>query len=180
MAKQKKTTEKKHRTFHAHLILNRWILSLLGQNSFEDLKKALKDNDLIGLNNEGQTLFFEALKDVFSKKISEEDFRRYDLNIVKHWQTITEKRNQASGHQLQMKYFQYLSLLFTEIYLDWFVHRTEAMLAGLNQTLASYKQENDIRLSSGRFKQNRLLECHRLGQNLADARQYFAISALLP
>ncbi|TID28072.1 type III restriction protein, res subunit, partial [Avibacterium paragallinarum] len=124
-------------------MLNRWILSLLGQNSFEDLKKALKDNDLIGLNNEGQTLFFEALKDVFSKKISEEDFRRYDLNIVKHWQTITEKRNQASGHQLQMKYFQYLSLLFTEIYLDWFVHRTEAMLAGLNQTLASYKQEND-------------------------------------
>lgn len=143
MAKQKKTTEKKHRTFHAHLILNRWILSLLGQNSFEDLKKALKDNDLIGLNNEGQTLFFEALKEVFSKKISEEDFRRYDLNIVKHWQTITEKRNQASGHQLQMKYFQYLSLLFTEIYLDWFVHRTEAMLIGLNQTLASYKQEND-------------------------------------
>ncbi|MFZ7259678.1 DEAD/DEAH box helicase family protein [Avibacterium avium] len=143
MAKQKKTASKKHRTFHAHLILNRWVLSLLGQNSFEDLKKALKDNDLIGLNNEGQTLFFEALKDVFSKKISEEDFRRYDLNIVRHWQKITEKRNQASGHQLQMKYFQYLSLLFTEIYLDWFVHRTEAMLAGLNQTLASYKQEND-------------------------------------
>ncbi|MFZ7305604.1 DEAD/DEAH box helicase family protein [Avibacterium avium] len=146
MAKQKKTASKKHRTFHAHLILNRWILSLLGQNSFADLQKWLSDERLIGLNNEGQTHFFEAFKiaNLFSfEHISEEDFRRYDLNIVKHWQTITEKRNQASGHQLQMKYFQYLSLLFTEIYLDWFVHRTEAMLAGLNQTLASYKQEND-------------------------------------
>lgn len=148
MAKQpkKKNTAKKHRTFHTHLILNRWILSLLGQNSFEDLQKWLSDERLIGLNNEGQTHFFEAFKtaNLFSfEHINEEDFRHYDLNIVKHWQTITEKRNQASGHQLQMKYFQYLSLLFTEIYLDCFFNRTEAMLAGLNQTLASYKQEND-------------------------------------
>ncbi|MFZ7223078.1 DEAD/DEAH box helicase family protein [Avibacterium avium] len=141
MAKQAKI----HRSFHEHLILNRWVLSLLGQGSFADLKRFLSDERLIGLNEDGQTRFFEAFQFSslfpFSEKISEEDIRRYDLNIVRHWQQITAKRNQDSGHQLQMKYFQYLSLLFTEIYLDWFFHRTEAMLAGLNQTLADYKKE---------------------------------------
>ncbi|MFU2127376.1 DEAD/DEAH box helicase family protein [Gallibacterium anatis] len=141
MAKQAKI----HRSFHEHLILNRWVLSLLGQGSFTDLKSFLNHDRLIGLNEDGQTHFFEALQlgalFPFSEKISEEDVRRYDLNIVRHWQQITAKRNQDSGHQLQMKYFQYLSLLFTEIYLDWFFNRQAEMLAGLNETLANYQKE---------------------------------------
>ncbi|WAX70490.1 DEAD/DEAH box helicase family protein [Gallibacterium anatis] len=141
MAKQAKI----HRSFHEHLILNRWVLSLLGQGSFADLKSVLSDERLIGLNEDGQSRFFEAfqLRSLFpfSEKISEEDVRRYDLNIVRHWQQITAKRNQDSGHPLQMKYFQYLSLLFTEIYLDWFFNRQAEMLAGLNETLANYQKE---------------------------------------
>ncbi|MBA1687079.1 hypothetical protein G9H12_26625, partial [Escherichia coli] len=42
-----------------------------------------------------------------------------------------------------MKYFQYLPLLFTEIYLDWYFNRKQQLLDGLNNELAAYNAEND-------------------------------------
>ena len=55
----------------------------------------------------------------------------YDENIVRHWKAITEKRN-AEGQNLFPKYFQYLCLLFTEIYLDRYFRNPEKLLADLN------------------------------------------------
>src|SRR5690606_209118 len=69
------------------------------------------------------------------------DLRRYDLNIVRFWQGITAERSKQEGHELQMKYFQYLSLLFTEIYLDWYFNRRQALLDGLNEEMAGYREE---------------------------------------
>lgn len=31
--------------------------------------------------------------------ISDDDLRRYDRNIVQHWQQVTEKRNEAEGFE---------------------------------------------------------------------------------
>lgn len=42
-----------------------------------------------------------------------------------------------------MKYFQYLSLLFTEIYLDWYFNRKQELLDGLNSELNIYNAENN-------------------------------------
>ncbi|EDH6451745.1 type III restriction endonuclease subunit R [Salmonella enterica subsp. enterica serovar Poona] len=42
-----------------------------------------------------------------------------------------------------MKYFQYLSLLFTEIYLDWYFNRKQELLDGLNSELNLYNAENN-------------------------------------
>ncbi|KGQ40841.1 type III restriction protein, res subunit [Gallibacterium anatis] len=146
MAKTAKKSAKERNTFHQYLILNRWLLSLFGQSSFSEFKNRLNDERLTGINEEKQTYFFEVLRTELlplaqNGQISEQDLRRYDLNIIKHWQAITAQRNNASGHQLQMKYFQYLSLLFTEIYLDWYFNRTEAMLQGLNQTLIQAQEQ---------------------------------------
>src|SRR5690606_38234606 len=44
--------------------------------------------------------------------------------------------------ELQMKYFQYLSLLFTELYLDWYFNRRQVLLNGLNEAIAVYRQED--------------------------------------
>uniref|UniRef100_UPI0037423752 DEAD/DEAH box helicase family protein n=1 Tax=Hafnia alvei TaxID=569 RepID=UPI0037423752 len=41
-----------------------------------------------------------------------------------------------------MKYFQYLSLLFTEIYLDWYFNKRQELLDGLNYEMAIYRKEN--------------------------------------
>ena len=73
--------------------------------------------------------------------MSEGDLLRYDLNIVGHWQAITAQRNVLEGHELQMKYFQYLSLLFTEIYLDWYFARRQSLLDGLNEEMSRYRAE---------------------------------------
>ena len=115
-------------TFHDHLIINRWLLSLFNQRNLQDFKTRLGDDRFSGLDESGQTRFFEQLNNSLfhSDAIDEQTLRRYDFNIVQHWQQITAKRNHAEGHELQLKYFQYLSLLFTEIYLDWYFNRREA------------------------------------------------------
>ena len=133
----------KKTTFHDHLIINRWLLSLFHQNRLKDFKNRLADERLIGIGESGQTLFFEELdSDLFhSDWVSSADLRRYDLNIINHWRAITAQRNRREGHELEMKYFQYLALLFTEIYLDWFFNRQAELIAALNATLAFYRKE---------------------------------------
>lgn len=95
-------------------------------------------------DNVGQTKFFTRLtQDLHTDKhsISDDDLRRYDRNIVQHWQQVTEKRNEAEGFELNLKYFQYLALLFTEYYLDQYYHHREQMLIELNETLADFNSE---------------------------------------
>ncbi|MFH4317278.1 hypothetical protein WAI88_23185, partial [Acinetobacter baumannii] len=76
---------------------------------------------------------------LFNKQVVDINvLRRYDLNIVKHWQKITEKRNEIEGHVLNLKYFQYLSLLFTELYLDQYFNHQADMLNELNIELEQY------------------------------------------
>ncbi|MFC2406202.1 MAG: DEAD/DEAH box helicase family protein [Cardiobacterium sp.] len=134
-------------TFHDHLIINRWLLSLFNQHDLQAFKTRLGDDRFSGLDESGQTRFFEQLNNSLfhSDAIDEQTLRRYDFNIVRHWQQITAKRNHAEGHELQLKYFQYLSLLFTEIYLDWYFNRRNGLCDALNQTLAQYLQERDAR-----------------------------------
>lgn len=137
--------QKMKRTFHDNLILNRYLLSLFNQDNLEKFKQRLGDDRFEGIDNDGQTKFFHELTggQLFQTDlISENDLRRYDLNIVKHWQQITEHRNKVEGHILKLKYFQYLSLLFTEIYLDFYFNRPNELLNQLNEQLVLLK-END-------------------------------------
>ncbi|MGX2957487.1 DEAD/DEAH box helicase family protein [Ursidibacter arcticus] len=124
------------RTFHQDLILNQWVLSLFNQQDLAQFKQRLGDKE--GINQDGQTQYFHALQwQLFdSDKISVADLRRYDLNIVQHWQQITEQRNKIEGHILNLKYFQYLSLLFSEIYLDYYFNHTDKLLNELNDQLS--------------------------------------------
>lgn len=131
--------------FHRHLLLNRWVKSLF---ETDNLKMLFDGNPEHYEGIEGEnTRFLEKLVagDFFrfgkNKILSEQDLRRYDLNIVRHWQLVTRARNREGGFVLQMKYFQYLSLLFSEIYLDWYFNRRDALLNGLNQILADYALE---------------------------------------
>ncbi|MCL6547191.1 MAG: hypothetical protein K6T61_18430, partial [Bryobacteraceae bacterium] len=61
----------------------------------------------------------------------------YDQNIVRHWKRITERRNH-DGPFLYPKYFQYLALLFTEIYLDRYFRNAEKLLAQLNAHVEAF------------------------------------------
>ncbi|MEN9843236.1 MAG: hypothetical protein RLZZ612_1065 [Pseudomonadota bacterium] len=135
---------KKKRTFHQELVLNRWMLSLFNVTSLSALKDRLGEDRHEGIDEDGQTRFFhEIIRGLFDPNVIEaKDLRRYDLNIVEHWGAITVKRNAKDGAVLTMKYFQYLSLLFTEIYLDWYFNKQQALLDALNATMALYRAED--------------------------------------
>jgi len=132
------------RSFHKELVLNRWMYRFFKGGSLQTVKERLGDDRHEGIDEDGQTLFFHELtRNLFEVDlIGVDDLRRYDLNIVAHWQQITRRRNRLEETELQMKYFQYLSLLFTEIYLDWYFNRQDDLLAGLNDELAAYNAQN--------------------------------------
>lgn len=140
MSKKKQT---KTRSFHQELVLNRWVLGFFQGGSLAALKECLGNDRFEGIDEDGQTQFFHELtRGLFDpNKVPEADLRRYDLNLVAHWQAITAQRNKQEGHELQMKYFQYLSLLFTELYLDWYFNRRQDLLDGLNEEMARYRTE---------------------------------------
>ncbi|WP_322103967.1 DEAD/DEAH box helicase family protein [Paraburkholderia sp. J41] len=131
------------RSFHQNLVLNRWVLGFFKGDGLGALKLRLGDDRHEGIDEDGQTNFFHELtRNLFEvDRVSEADLRRYDLNTVSHWQTVTAQRNKLEGHELQMKYFQYLSLLFTEIYLDWYFNKRQALLDGLNEEMVRYRAE---------------------------------------
>ena len=135
---------KKKRTFHQELVLNRWMLSHFHGDGLMTLKARLGEDRHEGIEDDGQTRFFQELtRNLFNMdRVTEAELRRYDLNIVAHWQKITHRRNAATGEVLTMKYFQYLSLLFTEIYLDWYFNRRQELLDGLNAQMAEYRKED--------------------------------------
>ena len=133
----------KKRSFHQELVVNRWVLGFFQGGTLAALKQRLSDDRLEGVDEDGQTRFFQELsRGLFNPyKVSEAELRRYDLNVLAHWQAITVQRNKREGHALQMKYFQYLSLLFTEVYLDWYFNHRQDLLDSLNEEMAEYRTE---------------------------------------
>ena len=132
-------------SFHKQLVLNQWLLGFFKGGSLQALKLRLGEDRHEGVDEDGQTGFFHELtQNLFEvDRFSEQDLRRYDLNIVQHWNGITERRNKLEGIVLNMKYFQYLSLLFTEIYLDWYFNKPQQLLDGLNEQLKAYNNQAD-------------------------------------
>ena len=132
-------------SFHKQLVLNHWMLGFFKGGSLQALKSRLGEDRHEGIEDDGQTGFFHELtQNLFEvDRFSEHDLRRYDLNVVQHWNAITDQRNKLEGTVLNMKYFQYLSLLFTEIYLDWYFNKPQQLLDGLNEQLKIYNASKD-------------------------------------
>ncbi|MDO4226586.1 MAG: DEAD/DEAH box helicase family protein [Neisseria sp.] len=103
----------------------------------------MEDEDYLA--SDGQSHFYHRLSNALffdhDNPLNLADLAVYDLRLVQYWRQITEKRNIEEGHILQPKYFQYLSLLFTEIYLDWYFNRKAALQAALNAELEKYKEQ---------------------------------------
>ena len=160
MARAASKAKGKKRSFHQELVLNRWLMRFFKGNELSALKQRLGDDQHEGIDEDGQSIFFHELtRNLFEVDwISESDLRRYDLNIVDHWQSITKQRNVVEGHVLNMKYFQYLSLLFTEIYLDWYFNKPDELLDELNRELVSYRSEP----GSEDFKEYRKSDLNKL------------------
>lgn len=121
--------------FNEKLVLNSYIFSLLGVKDLEELSKSFKDeirNEK--LDEEGVSLFYYAITSRLfdDAKLDKIKLLEYDSNIVQH----TKKLNQP----IKWKYFQYITLLFVEIYLDMYCNSKETLLNNLNEYLEEFNK----------------------------------------
>ena len=136
MAKKtaKATRKKPQVPFVRKLVLNQWVLSLFDVQHFEELAKDLRDETLEGLDENNIHHFYHVLTaHHFSlTQLPAELLLEYDRNIVRHTQRLNERRITRGDEPIVWKYFQYLALLCTEIYLDHYFRDPKALLANLN------------------------------------------------
>ena len=126
--------------FHDKIVLNKYLLSLFGIDAIGskivskdglEVFKELKLSSSEGYTEEGNTKFLEQLKAhlYLTENITEAMLQQYDENIVRYTHEISEGRDEL----IVWKYFQYLSLLFTEIYLDKFFSNKKQLQHDVNQ-----------------------------------------------
>lgn len=112
------------------LVLFKYMLHLFGCNDLKALSADLKDPALEGTNDEGESLLYHALvQHLYVPRIKKEQLYEYDQNIVRH----TKEINVCRTEKIQWKYYQYLSLLFTEVFLDKYFNNRKALLNDINE-----------------------------------------------
>lgn len=117
------------------------MLGLFEVASFDEIAELLKDPRLEGFDEDNVSRFARELTQrLFDREeLPPAVLLGYDENIVRHWQRVTERRSHA-GQPLYPKYFQYLALLFTEIYLDRYFRDESALLASLNARVEQFNE----------------------------------------
>lgn len=127
-------------SFDEQLILFRYFLYELKLDSLDTLGKKLNSAEYEGVNESGNTYFCEYIIHFCKSKgasISAEKLRLYDDNICRHTGQLEKKRK-----GLRWKYFQYIALLFTEMYLERYFSNADAFCADLNGWLQDKYNES--------------------------------------
>lgn len=132
---------------HDVLVLNKYILSLFGTTSLESLSEDLRGSQYEGYTNDRTSRFYHQLVNGLytNEHLDRDTLREYDQNILAHTDAISERRNRP----IQWKYFQYLSLLFTEIYLDRWFRDPVALLESLNAFVEKFNDPLQANFSDG-------------------------------
>jgi hypothetical protein len=120
------------------LVLFKYILHQFGVTDIEPLVRDLKSSVLEQLDeNNISHYYWELNKRMFPSAIlTKEQLRIYDENIISHTQHINAKRSEP----IQWRYFQYIGLLFTEVYLDKYFRDKSALLADLNRFVKTFNE----------------------------------------
>lgn len=111
------------------LVLNKYLLHLFGVESLEALSDGMKNSQNEGYGTDNVSKFYHFLvNNLFTNELDKDVLLGYDQNIYRHTKKISEKRDRP----IQWKYFQYLSVLFTEIYLDRYFQNKTGLLTAIN------------------------------------------------
>lgn len=118
------------------LVLFKHILNYFGVSDILRLSETLK-REKETFDADGKSYYFNALKGL-NLKIDEETLSRYDGNIKAYLNHINKLRSE----KINLKYFQYLAVLFTEIFLDNLFNRNGEFLKELNDFVEKENREN--------------------------------------
>jgi hypothetical protein len=124
--------------FDQKLVLNQWMLWLFDKKNFEQLAEPFKSAELEGLNEDNNHKFLAVFRALWElEEFPGDVLLGYDQNIVKH----TLKLNERRAEPIRWKYFQWLSLLFTEVYLDRFFRDPLKLLTDLNEFITKFNED---------------------------------------
>jgi superfamily II DNA or RNA helicase len=112
--------------FEKYLVLNKYFLWLFGEKDNRGLLRYLKSVE--EGERDGLTNFAINLMTKEGVRLPKDELKRDDQNI----QEYLRKINQSRPERIRLKYFQYLAVLFTEIFLDRLKNQKEAFLGELN------------------------------------------------
>lgn len=137
MANRKTITNNKNFATLSHsLVLCRFIFKRLTTvRNIGGMNELLGDPHLEGYDEKGESHFYHAMIDnmLISPDMPREKLLEYDENIRRH----TEHINVNRSEKIQWKYFQWLSLIFTEYYLDRYFNGRKQLLDDLNSYLTN-------------------------------------------
>jgi hypothetical protein len=141
MAK-KKEKQKLEVPFNDRLILFRYFLNLFSLRSLQSLGERLNHVDYEGYDENQNTKFYYELDLICAamgenRKINHDVLHHYDENICRYIKQVGEKRG-----VFKLKYFQYICLLFTEMYLDRFFTDRANFLEDLNVFIKDINDES--------------------------------------
>lgn len=145
---QKTTKPKKKKSqaqilpFSKKLVLAQFFLEYLGFDNFEQVKNLL-ESERTGVDESNTTFFYNRIVEsqLFERaKISAENLLAHDENIVRQTKGMQGTRSMP----ISWLYFQYLCLIFVDIYLDKFFANKENFAKELNEFKATKLNFLDI------------------------------------
>lgn len=152
MAAPRRTTTRAARNTQAKLskslVLNRWVLSQFGVDALESLAEPeFKRSVYEGYDSDNNTHFHQYLiaRQFTFPGVSKSQLIAWDQHIVSHTMAISVKRD----GMLKWKYFQYLTLLFTELYLERYFSDKAGLLKDLNDYVEKWNDPLDQQVRNG-------------------------------
>jgi hypothetical protein len=148
--------------FNQALVLNQWLFSLFGLESIDGgyridgrrmpLLEAFKrrfqlnEDSEEGMDENNVHRFHHALINQIPVElpgVSKDELLAFDQNIVRHTLAMNAQRALRRERPVVWKYFQYLSLLFVEIYLDRYFRDPQALAQAINAHIAKFNDGKD-------------------------------------
>jgi hypothetical protein len=131
--------KKKQARLDDYLVLNTFMNRLFGMKRFNEFQNLLKNVEN-GFDDEGRSWVFNTL--ISQKDINPQlkaKLEEYDSNIKSYVDHINSRREIP----IKLKYFQYLAVLFTEIFLDSFFKNPTVLMNDLTRVSSDFMEKND-------------------------------------
>jgi hypothetical protein len=131
------------------LALNCWVLAQFGVKSFDDLRAELNHPELVGMDDEGRHRFLQPLLKLTqrSSELSDEKLEEFDAAISAITEELNAARERSNKSKIVWQYYQYLALLFTEVYLDRYFTEPDELVTGVNNEVVGVNKRGSASLT---------------------------------